>query len=81
MFWASGTLHWLVACVVVLFIATYAALQEIFKPVHRRVAADGSPWHLPPGPSGLPIVGTLLQMMAARRDTATFSSWVSPNIL
>lgn len=32
---------------------------------------------MPPGPSGLPVLGNLSQMMKARRDPISFNKWVS----
>ncbi|KAL3455133.1 cytochrome P450 [Aspergillus heterothallicus] len=43
-------------------------LREIFTPVGKRRAPPGKKWVLPPGPRGVPIFGSLLELRAARDD-------------
>lgn len=42
--------------------------EAVLKPPHKKRRKCGSRYHLPPGPSGIPILGNLLQMKEARHD-------------
>lgn len=44
------------------------AVLEYFKPVGKRRLQDGRKPHLPPGPKGQPLFGSLLMLKNARED-------------
>lgn len=47
--------------------SAFLLISEIFRPVGKRRAA-GKKWVLPPGPKGIPIFGSLLDMKSMRGD-------------
>jgi len=52
-----------------------AVLLHYLKPADLK--RSSKQWAMPPGPSGLPVLGNLLQMMRARRGAIPFNNWVS----
>ncbi|PWY77889.1 cytochrome P450 [Aspergillus eucalypticola CBS 122712] len=49
------------------FLATiFSVVQEIFAPVGKRRPLHGKRWKLPPGPQGIPIFGSLLDVRKIR---------------
>lgn len=60
----TATIVTIVACLVSIFLA----IQEIFTPVGKRKPPPGKRWKLPPGPPGVPILGSLLDLRKARND-------------
>lgn len=53
-----------IACLV----STFLVIQDIFTPVGKRRPPPGKIWKLPPGPPGVPILGSLLDLRKARDD-------------
>ncbi|KAJ5414506.1 cytochrome P450 [Penicillium cosmopolitanum] len=47
---------------------TFFVISEIFVPVGKRRPPPGKEWRLPPGPKGIPIFGSLLDLRSARDD-------------
>ena len=52
-------------------------IKEILKPLHLQRSCTGRNFNLPPGPSGSPIVGNLIQFFKARRNEVDLLSYVS----
>lgn len=51
------------------FLATiFLVVREIFTPVGKRRPPHGKRWKLPPGPKGIPIFGSLLDVRKIRND-------------
>jgi hypothetical protein len=46
----------------------FLVIQEILVPVGKRRPPPGKKWRLPPGPKGIPIFGSLLDLKSARGD-------------
>ncbi|KAE8325983.1 cytochrome P450 [Aspergillus sergii] len=46
----------------------FLIVREIFKPVGKRRPPQGKKWKLPPGPQGIPIFGSLLDLRKVRQD-------------
>ncbi|KAL4894872.1 cytochrome P450 [Aspergillus ambiguus] len=46
----------------------FLVIREIFTPVGKRKPPQGKKWILPPGPRGIPIFGSLLDLKNARSD-------------
>lgn len=42
--------------------------EVVLKPPHKKRRKDGSRYRLPPGPSGIPIIGNLLHFKDIRYD-------------
>jgi len=53
---------------VTLFSSLFLAIPEYFKPVGKRRCKDGKLPILPPGPAGLPVLGSLLDLKEGRHD-------------
>ena len=51
-------------------------LREICSPVHLPTIFRRKQWRLPPGPSGYPLIGTLLEFRHARRSTPALIQYV-----
>ena len=51
--------------------AFFLALAEFLKPVGRKRLQNGQAAKLPPGPSGVPILGSLLLVKSARENPYT----------
>jgi hypothetical protein len=51
-----------------LAILLLVVVAKYFEPVGKRRLRDGSKSHLPPGPPGLPIIGSLHKLKEARGD-------------
>ncbi|KAI8960529.1 cytochrome P450 [Daldinia sp. FL1419] len=51
-------------------------LLESLRPVDSKFLFSAKRWRMPPGPSGQPIVGNLLQMLQARRNPRTLNEWL-----
>lgn len=43
-------------------------VSQYFKPTGKRKLIDGRSSHLPPGPKGLPLLGSLLDLKTGRQD-------------
>ncbi|OQE41136.1 hypothetical protein PENCOP_c005G06812 [Penicillium coprophilum] len=48
--------------------SAFLLIKEIFTPVGKRRAPLGKNWHLPPGPKGIPIFGSLLEFKSGHDD-------------
>lgn len=48
--------------------STFFVISEIFLPVGKRRPPPGKEWRLPPGPKGIPIFGSLLDLRSTRDD-------------
>ncbi|KAI0871067.1 cytochrome P450 [Hypoxylon argillaceum] len=56
----------------------FLALSWLLKPSDLKWWPGSRRWSMPRGPSGLPVLGNLLQMMRARRGGATaFNQWLA----
>ena len=49
----------------------YLILHELLTPPHTRFFPLCRKWHLPPGPPGLPLIGSLHRWRSVRRSPAT----------
>ena len=77
-FTASFDLPWkaILASIATFLVLCLLAIQEVFKPIHLQKRRNGKQWHLPPGPIGSPIIGSLPQWRKARRDPVGFARHV-----
>lgn len=57
-------------------VISFAIVRKCFKPVHKPKNSSRKPCRLPPGPQGFPLIGNLLEMKEARRDSDAFVRWV-----
>ncbi|KAI9927605.1 hypothetical protein MW887_003225 [Aspergillus wentii] len=64
------TICTLTACLTI----TFLIIQEIFKPVGKRRGSGGKKYNLPPGPRGVPLFGSLLDLKATLHDHERISS-------
>lgn len=57
-------------------------LKGFWKPVYQRGGPHNIRWHMPKGPSGVPIFGNLFQWRSARCSPQAFFAYVSclPNV-
>lgn len=57
-----------------------AALIQFLSPVDLKWSIRSKGWAMPPGPPGLPVLGNLQQMMAARSGPTAYVKWVRLNV-
>ena len=64
------------ASLILFLLCGFVVIRERLKPVDRKWRLRGRRWKLPHGPSGVPILGNMLQFFEAR-DTGGLTLYVS----
>ncbi|KAI0534432.1 cytochrome protein [Xylaria digitata] len=67
-FYSNHPTYFFLLINLVLLIGSYSLISYIFKPIGKKRGLNGQRSHLPPGPKGIPIIGSLLMLKSIRAD-------------